>query len=274
MTTHNLDELNEIEVPTFGDNEGDGLARIWWKYGNQPAKIAGHFYTRADDWAGAPPEPWVECELYEGEIGYKAEVLRLLLITKRAQPYVKVKQGDKEFRRYVDWPARGGEWPTGMQIHTEFLCLAEGLGAPVVFSFHGATGTAMEAKGGIIPSANKALAAEASKLYKRKIGLSAFWLPIGPELNAQGKTNFVKLAQGSVINSPALRLPSLEGKALLQACYAGKERIAEATALREQYDLWRQERRGDEAPTGVTQAAPAGRNAPQELSDADFDDIA
>lgn len=270
MTTHNLDELSEIEVPTFNDNEGDGLARIWWKYGNQQAKIPGHFYTRADDWAEPPPAPWVECEVHEGELGYKAEVLKILLITKRAQPYTKIKQGAKTFRQYVDWPARGTPWPTGMQIHTEFLVMAEGLGAPVVFSYHGAAGQAMDGKGGIVPAAAAALSKEASKLFKRKIGLSAFWIPIGPELDAKGKTHYTKFDEGSYINAPALRLPNLEGRNLLQNCYAGKDVIAEVVTLKEQYADWREEKRSEEPPAV---APAAGRNAPQELTEANFEDV-
>lgn len=267
MTTHDLDELNSIDVPQ-DEERGDGLPRIWWKYGNQQAKAAGHFYARADDWDGPLPAPWAECELYEGEVGYKAESLRLLPITKRSQPYRKVTVGDRDRREYAE------RWSEGMQIHTEYLVFVEGLEGPVVWSFHGVTGKAMEGKGGIIPTASRAIAYEATKLYKRKIGLSAFWLPIGPTLDARGKTHFEKLAQGSVVNAPALRLPAdLEGRALLQAFYAGKETIAEVAMVKEQYAAWRLERRTNEEPEPVAVATGRngdGRNAPQELADDDI----
>lgn len=37
-------------------------------------------------------------------------------------------------RRYI------AAWAPGVQIHTEIVCLAEGIAEPVVWSFHGMTG--------------------------------------------------------------------------------------------------------------------------------------
>jgi hypothetical protein len=278
MTTngrgHDLDELATIEVPDFGNTEGDGLPRLWWKYGAAP-KDAGHFYVRGDDWDGELPTPWQPCELYDGEDGYKAHYLQMVLITKRSQPYRKVTVGEKTYREYVEWPQRGSPWPVGMQIHTEYVCLADGLAGPVVFSFHGATGQAFEGKGGIVPTAAAALSKEATKLYKRKIGLSAFWLPVGPTLKPDGKGPlFVTLPQGSKLNYPALHLPKLEGRALLTSCYVGASVLGEVAAIKAEYEEWSQERRGGEeqsAAYAVAAPSPAasGRNVPQEISDDD-----
>ena len=272
MTTnhgHDLDELATIDVPDFDEAQGDGLPRIWWKYGTAP-KNAGHFYARAQDWDGDLPSPWEPCEIYDNETGWKAHCLQLVLITKRSQPYRKITVGDKVYREYVDWPRRGSPWPTGMQIHTEYVCFADGLAGPVVFSFHGATGQAFEAKGGIVPTASAALSKEATKLYKRKIGLSAFWLPVGPTLKPDGKPLFATLPQGSKLNYPALHLPKLEGKALLSACYVGSEVLGEVGLTKAAYADWAKEMRGNEdMPTQDAAPTATGRNVPQELSDDD-----
>jgi hypothetical protein len=271
MTTnhaHNLDELATIDVPDFDEAKGDGLPRLWWKYGTAP-KQAGHFYTRADYWEGELPAPWGPCDLYDNEQGWKAHHLQLELITKRSQPYRKIKVNGKDYREYVDWPRRGSPWPTGMQILTEYIVFADGLAGPVVLSFHGANGQAIEGKGGIVPTAAAALSKEATKLYKRKIGLSAFWLPIGPALKPDGKSPFFKeYTEGSKLNLPALHLPAgLEGKELLSACYVGSEVLAEVSMTKAAYADWAKEMRGNEDMP--TQDAAPGRNVPQELSDDD-----
>ncbi len=263
-----IDELNTFDAPTSDDTQqGDGLPRIWWRYGAQPS-VPGFFYTKAEYYDGAlnyEGSPWIEAEIYDGELGYKAELLRLLPITKRSQPYIENR--DTGRRTFLL------RWQEGAQILTELLCFAEGVEGPVVFSYHGAAGQAMDGKQGIIPAASRALAAEASKLLKKKVGLSAFWLPIGGRLNAKGKTDFVKFPQGSVINPPDLRLPALEGRDLLNACYAGRTTIEAAAALREQYESWRLERRTNE-PDQV-EAAPVGdgRNVPQPVGADDYDDV-
>jgi hypothetical protein len=264
MTTdngHDLDELATIDVPV-DEQRGDGLPRIWWKYGNQQAKIAGHFYIKADDWDSAPPAPWEECSLYNDEVGYKNEMCRLVPITKRSQPYQKIKKANgKDGRRYLD------KWIDGLkdaQVHTEYLVFVEGLAGPVVWSFHGVTGKAVDGKGGIIPTASKAIAYEATKIYKKKIGLSAFWLPIGPEIDAKGKVFFDKLPEGSYINAPRLILPDLTGRDLLQSLYVGKDMIADVTICKDQYADWQRERRTNEPEPVVTQG---GRNIPAEYDE-------
>jgi hypothetical protein len=262
-----LDELATIDLPEDDAQHGDGLPRIWWKYGTAP-KESGHFYTRAQDWDGDLPDPWVPCELYEGEDGWAARRLRLILVTKRSQPYLKVNVGGKDYRRYADWPRRGSPWPSGMQILTEYVCFAEGLGGPVVFSFHGATGQAMEGKSGIVPTAAAALAREASRIYKRRIGLSAFWVPIGPTMK-DGKPHFEKLPQGTKLNYPALQLPDKTGKDLLTACYVGSEALGEVRVLKDAYADWAKELRGnDDIPADQPAPGPA-RNEPVAYDDDD-----
>lgn len=263
MTT--IDELNTFDVPTTDEQQGDGLPRIWWRYGSAPSQ-PGFFYTKADYYEGAldyEGSPWVEVEVYEGELGYKADVLRLLPITKRSQAYLK----NKDTGRKTFLP----KWTEGAQILTELLCFVEGVEGPVVFSYHGAAGQAMDRKDeGIVPRASKALAAEASKLLKKKVGLGAFWLPIGGKLNAKGKTDFVKLTQGSVINPPDLRLPELAGRDLLNACYAGRATIEAAAALRDEYEAWRLERRTNDAePEQPPAPVGDGRNVPQPIDSDD-----
>jgi len=262
----NIDELNDYDVPAEQTRDGDGMPRIWWKYGNQAAKMSGFFYTKPADYVDDLIAPWAEADVYEGEVGAKAETLRILPIIRRAQPYTKDQETGR--RTYAE------RWREGMQIHTELICFVEGIDGPAVLSYHGVTGRAMDGKtSGIIPTATRLLAAEATRLYKKTIGLSAFWLPIGPARTTQGKVDFQRLTQGSVVNAPALCLPvGLEGKALLSACYAGRETVEAAAAVRKQYEAWRQERRTHEADEVLIPVGqPTGRNVPQPVGADDLD---
>lgn len=264
MTT--FDELGTFDYAVHTDQEGDGLPRLWWHNGDKKTKTPGTFYTRGEDWAGDLPEPWAQVDRFDGEVGWAAAVLRVLPITYRSQAFRRIDQGGKVRREYI------ARWEPGAQIHTELLCFVEGLDGPVVWSMKGMTGAAVTGKGGIFAAARQALLAPAEKALKKKVPLHAFWLPIGTALDAQGKTFYKVLDQGSVITPPALRLPAgLEGRDLLNGLYAGRAVIEEAGELREQYEAWRQEKRSPE-PADEVAPAPrhAGRNAPQEYDPAEF----
>jgi hypothetical protein len=84
---------------------------------------------------------------------------------------------------------------------------------------------------------------------------------------AQGKLDYVTFPEGGEISPPALVLPDVHGPELLNALYVGKAVFEEAASIRQQYEAWRHERRGNEVGP-VDAIAPAGfvgRNAPQVL---------
>lgn len=251
----NFEELGTFEYEVHQDQQGDGLPRIWWHHGDRKAKTPGSFYTRSEDWVGDLPAPWTADDRFDGETGWAATVLKILPITYRNQPFRRIEQGGKTRREYV------ARWEQGMSIHTELLCLVEGLEGPVVWSMKGMTGAAVTGKGGIFPQARQALIGPAEKALKKKVPMHAFWLPIGQRLK-DGKPDYVTLEQGSVITPPALRMPDLDGRDLLNALYAGKATIEYAGELREQYEGWRHERRSAE-PMDEVAPAPVGRNVPQ-----------
>lgn len=252
MTT--FDELGTFEYQTFNETEGDGLPRIWWHNGDKKTKTPGTFYTRAEYWTGDLPEPWAADDRFDNEAGFSAKALRILPIVYRSQAFMRTELAGKVRREYLP------KWQPGASLHTEIICFVEGVEGPVVWSAKGMTGAAITGKGGIFAQAKTALVGPAEKALKKKVPLYAFWLPISVRLK-DGKTDYVLLEQGSVITPPALRLPALEGRDLLNGLYAGRATIEEAAALAEQYQDWRKELRTNEEA-----AAPvaAGRNAPQE----------
>lgn len=105
--------------------------------------------------------------------------------TWRQQPYhvVEVISGgtQRKDRRYI------ATWEPGAQIHTEIVCLAEGIAEPVVWSFHGMTGRAVMGKAGIFHTYRNGLLREAEQLAGKRLPLWTFWLPISALVNAKGQ---------------------------------------------------------------------------------------
>ena len=263
-----IDELNTFEYEVPQDGDGDGLPRIWWHNGSKDRKSPGSFYTRAEDWLGDLPAPWQADERFDNEAGWAANTLKIIPITYRSQAYMEVKEGERKRRQYRD------KWEPGlnMRIHTEILCLVEGLDGAVVWSIKGMTGKAVTGKDGIFVQARKALVQPAEKALKKRVPLHAFWLPITQEME-NGKLKVVTFPEGGHITPPSLALPKGEGRDLLNALYAGRELIEEAGRLRDEYEAWRLQRRGNEP---VEEVAPLpvhhnGRNAPQALTADEYD---
>jgi len=256
-----FEELGQFDYTVHAEEVGDGLPRLWWHNGDRKAKTPGSFYTRSDDWVGDLPAPWKTDDRFDGETGWAAPVLRVLPITYRSQAFRRIETAGKVRREYVP------KWEAGCSIHTELLCLVEGLEGAVVWSMKGMTGAAVTGKGGIFTAARQVLIAPAEKALKKKVPMHAFWLPIGMRLK-DGKPEYVTLEQGAVITPPALRLPAgIEGRDLLNSLYAGRDVIEEAGALREEYEAWRQERRTAEHDEVAPPPVAAGRNTPQAVTD-------
>ena len=247
------DDLSDptLRIPVPDAQAGDGLPRIWWRYGAPPSQ-AGFFYSPASAWPTPLPDPWVEEEVFQGEAGWVTRSLELCVVLKRAQPYRKVQVGGKVWRAYAP------RWEPGMQIHTEVLCLIRGVDTPAVWSYHGATGAVAEnCKDGIWATATRLLATEASRRARRPVSLSAFWVLLGPTLDSRGKPVFARLTQGATLNHVALRLPDAPAEELPARQYVGREILERVVALQEEYADWARQRRGDAVPTGEEPPAPA-----------------
>jgi len=262
-----LDELRDpnLSVPTDTDVSVDAFPRLWWRYGTPPGQ-AGFFYTPASAWTGDLPEPWAEAEVFAGERGWVSRSVEICVIARRSQPYRKEWLGDRTWRVYAD------RWEPGMHIHTEVLALLRGVEeTPIVWSYHGATGAVVNhRKDGVWAVAHRLLAQEATRVFKRPIGLSAFWVPLGPTLDARGKPVFVRLPQGAQLNHVTLRLPDLVGERLLADRYVGRDVLERVTALRDEHAAWAQRRRGVLVPATPEPApAPAPTNGNLDAYDED-----
>lgn len=259
IMTNDLD-FNGLDDTTINAERGDdGFPRIQWVYGTKPTQ-GGFWYTSAATWDGDLPEPWRAVQWYGEEDGWAADVLKVMPILRRSQPFRNVIGTDGRKRReYAE------RWESGMQVHTELLCLAEGVDGPVVLTFKGMAGVAIDGKDGAMKQAKKILADEATKTAKngQKIGLGAFWVPLGARLNSKGKPEFVETVGGSWVSVPALRLPDLTGRALLVACY-DKEHANIAAALRREHVAWADERRTN-APEEAKAPETPRRNVPQSI---------
>jgi len=265
--TNNFDELAGLEYEMPDEAQGDGLNRIWWHNGVSKAKTAGSFYTRAEDWAGPLPEPWQGVERFEGELGWFAETLKIVPLTYRSQPFAAVKDAAGNKRREY-----AAKWQQGMSIHTEILCLVEGVEGPVVWSVKGMVGK--EVLNTVFAQARQRLIVPGEARLRKRLPMWSFWLPVTQRRTAAGKLDYVSFPEGGEISPPALVLPDLHGPDLLNALYVGKALFEEAAAIRQQYEEWRHERRGNEPEVlnavpvhavPVT-AATNGRNEPQALT--------
>lgn len=271
----NFEELGTFDTSFTDDQQGDGLPRIWWHHGDPKGRPprGGDFYTRADYFADGLGAPWQEASRFSDEIGYSADTLHILPITYRVQAFVKDEAGQ---RTYLP------EWVKGASLHTELLCLVEGIEGPVVWSMKGTVGKAVtDPKGSIFATAKRTLTLEAERRLRKRVPPWAFWLPV-TTLKEGGKVKFVKLDQGSVVTPPMLELPPHSTtEELLNSLYAGRENIERCAALREEYATWRQERRAnapaaqqpaqaDEEGYEPAAAPPARRNVPQPVSDDEF----
>jgi hypothetical protein len=279
MTTFNA--LGTMDLPT--EQQGDGLPRIWWHNGAKGSKgqpgTPGDFYTKAEFYDGSlegAGSPWRADERFNGEPGYAAERLCILVIRQRLQ-------------WYIDHPLPNGqrrtEWLTkyqdGARGRTDILCLAEGIDGPVVLSVKGTTGRALSQKpgkehpGGVIPQFQRAVIDLAGRKFRRTLPLYAFWLPISTKRDGKGSIAYEDTGYGSFVTPPALALPSeAAGESLLDMLYPGDELVQQAAEIWRQHEAWSRELRGNAPAEPDADAAPmtdeTPRNVPQALTDDDL----
>jgi hypothetical protein len=168
---------------------------FWWRHGDRRQKTPGVFYARAEDHPDAGP-PWEPSSLYDGEDGLVAQALNIAVVAVRTTPFRTVKGPDgKTVREYER------EWREGMSVHTEILCLAEGLSGLSVLSLKGLSGKAFTARGGILDRARDVV--RAVNVDGRRPPLAALWIAIATERDKSGIV-YRDTGYGSYVTLPAL----------------------------------------------------------------------
>lgn len=235
------ERIATVETPVVNDAAPTTPA-IWWYNGNKQAKTPGIFYVKGTALQQEPVEPWAPSQRFENESGFETPTLHLALITWRQQPYhvVEVVSGGekRKDRRYI------AEWEPGAQIHTEIVCLAEGIAEPVVWSFHGMTGRAVMGKTGIFNTYRNGLLREAEQIAGKRLPLWTFWLPISTLVNARGQVTYTDTGHGSLVTLPMLALADTPQAELLDTLFVGEEWISYGYEVRRQFESWRTQRRG------------------------------
>lgn len=268
-----------FELPSFGDDrQGDGLIRVQWVNGDVKAKTLGHFFVGADRLPegytpGAPWKPGSEVWASGEETdGFTADVVKMIVITSRQQPYFVDDRGSKV---WLDgWDA---EKP-GIRMHADILCIFEGLEdvGPVVLSTNSTlvalafTASARGKRQGIIPTLRDNVVSVAERAAKKRLDTYCFWAPIGGEVDEKGKALFTQ-TKNRPVHRPVLRLPAGDPLTVAKQLFVGRERVREELIpIREEYEGWRTTKMGNapaDADMAAAAAAPAGRNAPQPLPD-------
>lgn len=247
------DQISGATIPQV-EMSTDEPPRIWWHNGVKNAKTSGNFYTKETELLHAPNPPWAQVDRFDGEVGFTTERLSIAVIGHRAQAFI---------RNGKDTPPTWlTKWEKGAQIYTEMLCFVPGIDGPVVWAMRGLTGKAVTGKGGILGTYQAGLLRDASKVAGKALPLWTFWLPIATLRDTAGKIVYSDTGHGSTVTPPALYLP----KDALDTLYVGNDMLSEGALIREQYADWFKRRRGNEAAE-ETPAAPAYRNAPQQVED-------
>ncbi len=251
--------IQAIDVPVVDDNKV-GPPRIWWYNGNKAARTLGRFYTRLDEVGTEPSDPWLPSNRFENEDGYDTPVLRLAIIGYRQQAF----RRDEDRRIWLD------EWTQGAQLYTETLCFVEGIDEPVVWASKGLTGRAVTGKGGILSTYRAGLLREAERKAKKRLPLWTFWLPIGTQLDQHGRPAYTSTGySANVVTLPALHLPHDDVGLCLHELFVGKEMLSWGAEVRQEFDAWFKQRRGN-----ADANSPAEEDAQKEtaLVSADTDD--
>jgi hypothetical protein len=235
------ERIATVETPVVNDATPTTPA-IWWYNGNKPAKTPGIFYVKGTTLKQEPVDPWTPSQRYENEAGFETPLLHLAPITWRQQPYhvVEVVSGGekRKDRRYI------AEWEPGAQIHTEIVCLAEGIAEPVIWSFHGMTGRAVMGKTGIFNTYRNGLLREAEQIAGKRLPLWTFWLPLTTLCNAKGQVIYTDTGHGSLVTLPMLAWDDTPQANLLDTLFVGEDWITYGYEVRHQFESWRTQRRG------------------------------
>lgn len=272
------------------------LPRIWWGLGrklDKKTQTAGYFWTVGRECPIPPAEPWQpDPDRFPDDLSYVAPTLHIAVIAERAQAYKDVDRVDEMSGQPMigdngepeKEPYYLDKWEPGAKFYTEVLCFAQGFeDMPVIWASKGLTSQAWAKN--ILPGYQHGLLATAMRHHRRKLPLGAFWLPIGPRVDANGNLAFTETKQKGLFNVPQLYYEAdLNANQLMQKYYVGRELLDMIIELRLQYATWRDERRptgrfsdnarlslpdggGDEHETRVTSNGNGRKNTPVPVED-------
>lgn len=256
-----LDTINAIEdLPAGQLNPG----MFYWLHGAKQAKQPGCFYVKASEVGDTPGAPWIEDNRFDDEAGFSAVELRIAIIGWRSQWYT---QED---------PKKPKIWITGYQQgakkHTDFLCFAEGIEAPMMLSADGMNKE--KPLSDIVKAYRAGLLTQASRIAKRGLPLWTFWLPIKNKTNGDGKTAYVEATDssgkgyGSYVTPPTLYLPD----DAMESCFVGEEILRKGADVARDFAEWFSAKRTapDVIEGEVLPALPAPKNEPQPITEAEL----
>lgn len=257
------DMIEGVDIPAT-----DRIKRIYWHNGVKQAGTPGMFYTSLKELGEAPGAPWTPVSKYEGEAGYVAEHLRIIVYGYRTQPYTEEKRNGMTFRTWLP------EWVDGARLYTEFLCAVQGIDGVCVLPVKGLTGKAFREKSiGILPQYRAMVLGPARTMSKKQLPDWSFWLPVSTELDQRGKTIYTDTGHGSFITRPVLSLPNLQDAELFRDLFAGADMINRGfDIVREHVDWFKTKRVNEAAPERQDDVYPElahqPRNVPQQITSA------
>jgi hypothetical protein len=264
----------DVTIPRFADDraESDGLIRIQWRNGAPQLRTVGRFFVPADRLPEdvTPGAPWKPVnEVFESgdEVaGYQAERLGLIIITHRAQPFVRTADNQRE------WLERWQRGRERQSLQVEVLCIADGLEevGPVVWSSSTVkTSFAIISRGrggepaGIIPRVLKEIVEPAAQRAKKYLDTYCFRVEITTERDSNGKAVYTEAGTRKVTR-PVLALEANPPIETIRTLWIGNDRIRDLVPIRERYEEWRKARRSNEP----VEASPSpSRNAPESIDD-------
>lgn len=258
-----LETINTIEdLPTGQLTPGV----FYWLHGTKQAKLPGCFYVKASEIGDPPSDPWKTDTRFDDEVGFSAPELRIAVIAWRSQWYTQEEQ-----KKPKVWLAH---YEPGARKHTDFLCFAEGIEAPMMLSADGMNKE--KPLSDLLKSYRSGLLTQASRIARKALPLWTFWLPIRNKLTADGKTHYIEATDssgksyGSVVTPPTLYLP----EDAMESCFVGEDILRKGAEVAREYANWVDSKRlaPDIIEGEVLPALPAPKNVPQPLELADVPD--
>lgn len=267
------DMVKNTDIPEVGDfGRYDGPPRIRWSNGTKSKQrgipdVPGTFYASEKTLAGFEPgAPWQRVERYEDEVGYEAEELRVIFISRRSQPFSEEKVGNRTVRTYQQ------EWTPGVSksVFTEYLCYVDGFGAEgigfglVVLGVKGMVGKRMEEE---LSRFRKEVLSPASAVISQGKGqtvrapLFLFAVEIAPERNPNGAYAFSDTGHGSVVQLPVMRIPAKVTDQTFSQMYVGPDLLGELKDVYNEYREWRDTKRANRGDSPAMQPPSNGHSS-------------
>ena len=262
------------------DRQSDGLISIQGRHGAPEAKSGFHFFLgKANVPEGfTPGAPWEAGQEFikqknEWVGGWKCDMLAMMIICARAQPFRKDKDGKRE--AWVDqWPK--GAAPNTHAMHVDVLLIASGLeelgpvkwvsnGSAISFAIVAGKGKE-QPQGGILERVRSEVLHTADQLSpkgrEKAKAYWCFWITVAGQRDAKGGVVYTKTKSGGVTTIPVAILPDVIDKKWLVDNYVGAEWDLRGKELRAEWELWRATKLTDDHIGG--ELGPM-RNTPQEI---------